>query len=191
MQSPRRHPLIYVMGPSGAGKDTLLRHARDRFNGGEILFAHRYITRAPVAGDENFIALSRGEFEARARLGLFAFHWQAHGVCYGIGAEIDAWRAAGAAIVVSGSRAHFQAVLADNSTVVPVLVTAPSDILASRLATRGRENDAAIAARLLRAADTAIDHPRLEVVENSGDIDSARNRFVELLSRLTQTVPAL
>lgn len=191
MRAPDRRPLLYVMGPSGAGKDTLLRHARQRFDGGDIVFAHRYITRDPVAGDENFIALTRGEFDARARSGLFAFHWQAHGVRYGIGVEIDVWRAAGAMVVVSGSRAHFQAALADDSSVIPILVTASADILASRLATRARETDAAITARLARAADATIDHPRLEIVDNSGSIDAARTRFVELLSRLTQTVPAL
>ena len=65
MRAAMRPPLVYVMGPSGAGKDTLLRAARARLEGGDVFFAHRYITRDPVPGDENFIALSPAEFEAR------------------------------------------------------------------------------------------------------------------------------
>ena len=71
-----------------------------------IAFAHRYITRPADAGGENHVALSRAEFALRRAHGLFAFHWQAHGNDYGIGREIQAWRAAGLTVVVSGSREH-------------------------------------------------------------------------------------
>src|SRR5690606_30537832 len=60
--------IAYVMGPSGAGKDTLLALARQALEGGTILFAHRFVTRDAAAGHENFIGLSAREFEARARL---------------------------------------------------------------------------------------------------------------------------
>jgi len=100
--------LIVVMGPSGVGKDTLLRLARAQLAGGAIQFAHRYITR-PEHGDENFVALSEPEFAARSARGLFALDWRAHGFHYGIGAEIDLWRRAGCAVVFNGSREHFLA----------------------------------------------------------------------------------
>ena len=79
------------MGPSGAGKDSVLRYARERLAGSGVLFAHRYITRPPVAGDENFVSLDPAEFAARRARGLFAFDWEAHGCLYGIGLEIEAW----------------------------------------------------------------------------------------------------
>jgi len=132
--------LVYVMGPSGAGKDTLLVYARGRLGGTGILFAHRYVTRAPLPDDENFIALSPAEFEARRELGLFLFHWAAHGTRYAIGREVEAWLARVAAVVVSGSRAHYAAARPPNA--VPVLVTAAPEIIAARLAARGREGGA-------------------------------------------------
>ena len=37
--------LIYVIGPSGSGKDSLMQYARKHCPGNEAAFAHRYITR--------------------------------------------------------------------------------------------------------------------------------------------------
>jgi len=70
--------LIYVMGPSGAGKDSLLGFARERI-GAQVMFAHRYITRA-VGEGENHIALSHDEFTSRLSYGLFAMHWTSLGL---------------------------------------------------------------------------------------------------------------
>ena len=86
--------LVYVMGPSGAGKDSVLERARALLSADlPIAFAHRYITRPADVGGENHVALSRAEFALRRAHGLFAFHWHAHGNDYGIGQEIHAWRA--------------------------------------------------------------------------------------------------
>jgi ribose 1,5-bisphosphokinase len=88
--------LIYVMGPSGAGKDSLLDFARNRLQAEPILFAHRYITR-PSGNGEAHVELSVEEFEARSTLGLFALEWSSHGLRYGIGIELDAWLERGSA----------------------------------------------------------------------------------------------
>ena len=98
-------PFIYVMGPSGAGKDSVLARARALISPDfPVAFAHRYITRPADAGGENHVALSEAEFERLRALGLFVFHWTAHGFRYGIGVEADAWRRDGLVTVVSGSR---------------------------------------------------------------------------------------
>ncbi len=44
--------LIWLMGPSGSGKDSLLSALRQREHS-QLLVAHRYITRAANAGSEN------------------------------------------------------------------------------------------------------------------------------------------
>ena len=91
-------PLVYVMGPSGAGKDSVLERARSLLSvDTPVAFAHRYITRPADVGGENHVALTRAEFASRRAHGLFAFHWHAHGNDYGIGREVEAWRAAGGA----------------------------------------------------------------------------------------------
>lgn len=177
--------LIYVMGPSGAGKDSVLARARALLpNNMPIAFAHRYITRPADSGGENHIALSPAEFAVRRARGLFAYHWQAHGNDYGVGCEIHDWRQAGVAVVVSGSRDHFQKTGGLDSQARPVLITASPQRLQERLAGRGRETAAEAAARLDRADAYAIDDPRLITIVNDGALDEAAQRLVDLLAAL-------
>ncbi len=185
MPSERQSALVYVMGPSGAGKDSVLNRARTLLAAdAPVVFAHRYITRPAEAGGENHVALSRAEFALRRTYGLFAFHWQAHGNDYGIGREIHAWRKAGLTVVVSGSREHFQKVGGVDDDTYPVLITAPVETLAERLAARGREDEMAALARLGRSTDYEVNDPRLATIANDGDLDSAAEAFISLLATL-------
>jgi ribose 1,5-bisphosphokinase len=174
--------LAYVMGPSGAGKDTLLAGARAALDPAAWIFAHRYITRPPSPGDENFVSLAPAEFAARRERGLFAFHWRARGVDYGIGSEIESWRAHGLAVVVSGSRADWRTGAPARAGAVPVLITAPASLLAARLTARGRDPD--VAARLARADEFAIDAPGLVRVDNSGCVAEGTASLVASLIAL-------
>mgnify|MGYP003909878063 CR=1 FL=1 len=178
-------PLVYVMGPSGAGKDSVLERARSLLSAdAPIAFAHRYITRPADVGGENHVSLSRAEFALRRAHGLFAFHWQAHGNDYGIGREIDAWRAAGLTVVVSGSREHYEKMAGPNPELHPVLITAPADTLKARLTSRGRENAVAVATRLARSDTYAVNDARLVTIVNDGALDDAAEAFVRLLATL-------
>ena len=97
--------LIWLVGPSGSGKDSLLAALRQREHP-QLLVAHRYITRPHQAGCENHIALSEHEFFTRAERNLFALSWHANNNYYGVGVEIDLWLHAGFDVVANGSRAH-------------------------------------------------------------------------------------
>ncbi len=176
-------PLFYVMGPSGAGKDSVLARARALLPADtSVVFAHRYITRPPEASGENHVALSAAEFAMRRAHGLFAFHWQAHGNHYGIGREIHAWRKAGLTVVVSGSREHFQDVAGVDPDTYPVLITAPAELLRDRLAARGREDEAAAARRLERGDAYDVHDPRLITITNDGPLDDAAQTLVTALA---------
>jgi ribose 1,5-bisphosphokinase len=178
-------PLVYVMGPSGAGKDSVLDRARGMLSvETPVAFAHRYITRPADVGGENHVALSRAEFALRRAHGLFAFHWQAHGNDYGIGREIDAWRAAGLTVVVSGSREHYEKVAGSDPKLHPVLITAALDKLQARLTARGRETAAAAASRLARSDAYTVSDARLVTIVNDGALDAAAEAFVRLLATL-------
>lgn len=93
--------LIWLVGPSGSGKDSLLAALRQREHP-QLLVAHRYITRPFNAGSENHIALSEHEFFTRAEQHLFALSWHANNTYYGIGVEIDLWLHAGFDVVANG-----------------------------------------------------------------------------------------
>jgi ribose 1,5-bisphosphokinase len=177
--------LVYVMGPSGAGKDSVLARARALLPpDAPVVFAHRYITRPADTGGENHVAVTRAEFAMRRAHGLFAYHWHAHGNDYAVGREIHNWRAAGLTVVVSGSRDHFLRTGGLDSQARPVLITAPAERLRQRLAGRGRETASEAAERLERAEAYDIDDPRLVTIVNDATIDEAASAFVRLLSRL-------
>lgn len=174
--------LIYVMGPSGAGKDTLLGFAREHMDGAHALFAHRYITREAGAGGENHIALTPAEFVARSKRNLFALEWNSHRLYYGIGIEIDTWLERGLRVVINGSRAHLPAALARYPSLLPVLIDAAPEVLAQRLLARGRENAAAVSARLAHRPSFEADaHEELVRIDNSGEIEVAGMALVEVL----------
>jgi ribose 1,5-bisphosphokinase len=176
------------MGPSGAGKDSVIGRARTQLSVDlPVVFAHRYITRPADAGGENHVALSRSEFALRRAHGLFAFHWQAHGNDYGVGLEIDAWRRTGLTVVVSGSREHFQRLGGIDQNTVPVLITAPAEQLQERLLKRGREESLASAERLRRGLAHEIEGSSLITIVNDGQLDEAAAAFVRLLATLRRS----
>ncbi|MEA2777827.1 MAG: thymidine phosphorylase, partial [Acetobacteraceae bacterium] len=77
--------LILVVGPSGAGKDTVLALARAALLADpRFRFVRRVITRPADAGGEDHEAVSDFEFGQRS----FALRWQAHGLHYGIPMDI-------------------------------------------------------------------------------------------------------
>ncbi|WP_106419068.1 ribose 1,5-bisphosphokinase [Salinicola tamaricis] len=159
--------LIYVMGASGVGKDSLLRELRQRRP--DLLVAHRYITRASGSG-ENCVELSAAEFAWRRAQGLFCLAWCAHGLDYGVGIEIESWLAAGHTVVLNGSRRALASARARfGESLVPLLVVADAEVLRQRLLARGRETPAEIEARLARGGDeeTLGDIPRLD---NGGEL---------------------
>lgn len=173
--------LVHVMGPSGAGKDTLIDYARARVNPAAVIFAHRFITRPAEAGGENHITLSETEFAARHDAGLFALSWFSHGFWYGIAAEIDLWLKRGFVVVVSGSRAAWPLARARYPNVLGLLIEAPAEVRAARLASRRREDEGAIRARLER--DIPLPSEGLHRLCNDGPIAAAGEELVKFLHR--------
>jgi len=173
--------LVCVMGPSGAGKDTLIAYARARTDPARVLYAHRYVTRPAEAGGENHVAVSPAEFAARRAAGLFALAWESHGLGYGIGTELDLWLARGFTVVANLARAAWSDARQRYPDAAGVLVTARPEILAERLAARGREDQAAIAERLARAVDLP-DDPAIHRIDNSGDLAVAGDALLRLVT---------
>lgn len=135
-----------VVGPSGAGKDTLIEGAlRAR---PDLRLVRRVVTRPTGAGGEAFEGVSVLEFEARKALGEFALDWQAHGLHYGIPkARIDGT----GDVIFNGSRASLPAAIRAFPDLRVILVTAPVEVLARRLSARGRESQGDIGERLARS----------------------------------------
>ncbi len=171
--------VIWLMGPSGSGKDSLLSALRQREHA-QLLVAHRYITRPANAGSENHIALSEQEFFTRAGQNLLALSWHANGFYYGVGIEIDLWLHAGFDVLVNGSRAHLaQAQARYASALLPVCLQVSPEVLRSRLQSRGRENAVEIEQRLARAA--RYTPSACHVLNNDGSLLQSVDNFLSLI----------
>jgi hypothetical protein len=102
---PIRGPLVLVVGPSGAGKDSIITGAAERLRDcTEFVFVRRTITRPREAGGEPHVAASAAEFAERRDAGSFLLHWSAHGLDYGIPVTVAADRAAGRTVIANVSR---------------------------------------------------------------------------------------
>lgn len=163
--------LIAVVGPSGAGKDTLLDAVRERRR--DLHIARRVITRPSGAGGEDFEGVNQVEFDRRRDAGAFALHWEAHGLSYGVPVSIDGALVEGRDVLFNGSRAILPHAYELYPNLGVLLVTASVDTLAGRLAERGRESREDIARRLARAEYDIAPGLPLRRVANDGALDEA------------------
>ncbi|HXH46975.1 MAG TPA: phosphonate metabolism protein/1,5-bisphosphokinase (PRPP-forming) PhnN [Bradyrhizobium sp.] len=172
--------LVLVVGPSGAGKDTLLRLAQAACSDDpDIVFPRRVVTRASSADEDN-IAVNPDEFRRAREHGDFAVHWEAHGHAYALPTEIDDDIRAGRAVVVNVSRTVVAALRRAYANVVVVAITAPPDVLAQRLAARARHSDGNITDRLARSVDDASVHADVTIL-NSGSADYHGRQLVRVI----------
>jgi len=181
--------LVMVVGPSGAGKDTLIDYARSRsIADARISFVRRFVTRAPGIGEEN-VSMTEAAFAAALTANAFALAWRSHGLAYAVPASIRDDIAAGKVVVVNVSRTALAqaAGVAEHRTVVEI--TAPPEILMSRLRARQREGAEDIEARLARQVPVDPAGASHEKIDNGGDMARAGEQFLVLLRRLASEMP--
>ena len=172
-------PVIAVVGPSGVGKDSVMRALSARQPGYRVV--RRVITR-PAAKSEDFEPVSEARFEQMQLEGAFALHWRAHGLLYGVPARIERIREGARGVLVNLSRGVLGEAQARFGDMITVSLSASPDILARRLESRGREDDADRSRRLARAASplpTGL--ARVIELDNSGTLDAT---VTTLLDRL-------
>jgi ribose 1,5-bisphosphokinase len=176
--------LVVVVGPSGAGKDTLLAMAHALCaDDARIVFPRRIVTRPP-SDAEDHDSVSPFEFDAAVGQGAYAFWWEAHGLKYALSAAIDTELRAGKTVVCNVSRGIVGQLRGRYESVTAVLVTAPKDVLLARLAARGREREGDVAGRVARAAPAIAELEPDIVIENIGDPRAGATRLAEVLRNL-------
>jgi ribose 1,5-bisphosphokinase len=177
--------LIYLMGPSGAGKDSLLLAAREPLQARGCRIARRVITRSAEAVGEDALAVTEAEFERLRRNGAFALDWQANGLHYGISRQIDDWLAAGEDVLVNGSRGYLAEARKRYPQLRPVLLTVALPVLRERLLARGRESPEEIEARLARNQrfQSAAEQDEAQLLDNSGPLEQTVQRLLQLIDQ--------
>ncbi len=176
--------LVYVMGPSGAGKDSVLGWMRQQLPAGaDLHWARRTVTRDAQAGGEAHEAVTGPAFDALVARGAFAMHWRANGLGYGIRQEEFAPLARGGWVVVNGSREYFGQARLRFPLATGLHITADEATLARRLLARGRESEQQVAERVARARAF---RPPAGVIEvrNDGELADAGRQALEALARL-------
>jgi ribose 1,5-bisphosphokinase len=183
MTTPRG-TLFLVVGPSGAGKDTLISGARGALKGDpRFVFPRRAITRSQVAGAEDSETIAPGAFAAAIAAGAFALTWRAHGLRYGIPSAIEQALARGRHVVINVSRAVILQARQRYQPIRVVEVWAPPEALARRLAARARESGAEIAERLARASSIAVEGPDVTRIATTGSAAESLAKFLEILRK--------
>ncbi len=176
---------IAIVGPSGVGKDSVMQAlaAADP----ALMLVRRVITRPGDAGGEDFDGVTEAAFRERDAAGAFALSWAAHGLHYGIPITVDASLAQGGDVLANLSRAVLPAAQARFARLNTIVLTASTDVLAERLAARGRETPQDIAQRLSRARFDVPEDMAAYTVDNSGPLDQTVDK---ILTHLSLSVPS-
>jgi ribose 1,5-bisphosphokinase len=186
-----RGVLVLVVGPSGAGKDSLMRAARVRLTGDDrFAFIRRTVTRPSDPASEDVDSVSEREFAAREVEGRFALAWQAHGLRYGLPrAAVENPLERGCCVVANVSRMIVDEARMRYPRVAVVLVTASPATLARRLAARGRETIEDIERRIARA-DAALGGPVDATIRNDGAMADAVEHFHAMIVAFADARPS-
>lgn len=175
--------MVAVVGPSGAGKDTLMAYAARHFEGrDDVVFARRIITRDAAAGGEDHDGVSEAEFAALEKEGRFAVSWGAHGLRYGIPVETKEAVTQGRLVIANGSRSALARFKDVYPSLVVINITASLDVLAARLEARGRETREEILRRLERSSLAVTGDYHVVTIDNSGSLEDAGSALVEALN---------
>ena len=176
-----RGRLIYVMGPSGSGKDSLMSGLLAAYPDAGLVVARRYITRPESAGGEAHVSVTPERFAELSEDGAFCMQWQSHGLFYGVPAAIRDDLSAGRIVLVNGSRGYLPEAEQTFPFLEPLLVDVPQSLLEERLISRGREKGLDLSERL-RRGQMFQEFPEGTLhVDNSGTLEAGVRNFARAL----------
>lgn len=175
--------LIVVVGPSGAGKDSILAGAANYFHDNpRVEFVRRIITRECDPASEVHESLDDEQFIARQKRGDFSVWWQANGLNYGLPVELFEKIDQGQLLIANGSRAAVADFRLKFRQLTVVHIAVKEDVLADRLASRRRETADQIEQRLLRNKTIKpIEGDDVVTIDNSAARETAIDAFIALV----------
>ncbi|QDF28896.1 AAA family ATPase [Halarcobacter anaerophilus] len=169
--------IVLIIGPSGAGKDTLIKEAKKEFKE-KINFVKRYITRESDVNESNYY-IDEYAFEILRHNSYFASSWNAHGNFYGIPKRFIK----NGINLISISRGRIKDFENLYDKVYTINITLPKEILKQRLLKRGRENKEDIEKRVQREYEK-IEAKNLIEFDNLASIEDSKKNFISLLKRI-------
>ncbi len=181
--------LIYVVGPSGAGKDSVLSWLREHTpESAPVHWARRTIDRPNSAepGAENHEQVDAAAFEQLVADAAFAMHWDANTHRYGIRhSQLERLNDSSGCVMVNGSRAYLPMAAHKYPGLTVLHITATPAVLRQRLLARGRESEDAIELRMLRPFSLEIPSGCASIeILNDSTLDKAGWQLVAKLRAL-------
>jgi ribose 1,5-bisphosphokinase len=182
--------LLYLIGRSGVGKDTVLNALKPHLDQ-SVTIIKRYITREYDASGEDHIPVTDEEFMRMQNLGMFSLYWESHGLKYGIGREMEQELLLGRTVIVNGSREYLKRASELFPKLEVIEIYADPDIVTTRLFQRKRESLSGIMERLERGAEQFLVPESLLTyqIDNSGNLLDAVDTFLNILRPQRGTLP--
>ena len=180
---------FFVVGPSGAGKDSLLDGVRPSLDPSRFIFAKRAITRPEGSPGEVHTACTEADFQRLNAAGKFLITWQAHGLHYGLPIELLDALKSGQHVIANGSRGMIKALSQLVPNLVVIEINAPAHVLQTRLNARGRESADDIAKRLSRSVEPYPEGTPLLKVVNDQSLAIGTIRLLACLLTETDSAP--
>jgi len=180
--------VIYLMGASGSGKDSLINYALEHFPGEpSFLVARRYVTRKGNHDCRHDLPVSVEEFSRLRQSGFFSLAWESYNCNYGIAREIEGFLARGLDVIINGSRRYLPTARQQYPELLAVLVRTTADRRRRRLRARRRDRPLELKERLA-SEDSHFPLPDQEtenfhIISNNGPLHQAGDRFIALLQR--------
>ncbi|GEM_PF-4352007 len=167
-----------ITGPSGSGKDTLIKIARQSLEHNEnFLFIKRYITRKPDTNEENYY-LSKSAFKILEKNNFFFTTWSIYNNFYGISLEDISEKSKN--IIISVSRDKIGEFEEKFSNVTTIYITSTLAKIETRLQTRAREDKELIKDRLSRF-DIIPNAKNLKTIFND-ELISSSEELIKILN---------
>jgi ribose 1,5-bisphosphokinase len=177
--------LVLVVGPSGAGKDSVMRGAAALLVDKErYVFPRRVVTRHADIETEDHDSMSEVEFASASARGNFMLSWHAHGHRYGIPKQVAGEISAGRIAVINVSRHILHEAVLNYPHLIVAEVTADTEVRIARIRNRGREQPDEAAKRAIRVTPLFPLGIKIIRIENNGAVEDAIAQFTHFLKQL-------
>jgi guanylate kinase len=187
----KRGLLIVISGPSGVGKDTLIKRLLEL--DGNLVYSVSGTTRQPRPGEkpnENYTFLTREQFEKLVRKGAFLEHATYNGHLYGTFRDrVEKIRASGRDVLLKIDVQGAEQVRRLVPDGIFIFVVAPSEQeLERRLEGRGSESPQDLASRRKIAVKEMEFASHYQHVVTNDDVDRTVREILEIIEQARRRV---